>query len=130
LRARRIDAYSEFAEKVMEWRRAQTTRMRRRLDVGPDAQDYDNLRMESHQGRSQAWSAFYKVKLLCDDPGIEQFAFSAIEATSDMSHSRSRTDLNAKARLVSDKLDHFLEIAAGQAVPVSVRGKVERRQLS
>lgn len=124
LRARRIDAYSEFAEKVMDWRRAQTVRLRRRIEAGKAADDYDGLRAESQRLRAQAWSAFYKVKLLCGDPAIEQLALSAIEATHEMWDALGGEDeiggdrqrLDELGEQVRERLDRFLEAAAAQAL--------------
>ncbi|WP_432947286.1 hypothetical protein ACQPXM_10520 [Kribbella sp. CA-253562] len=116
LRARRIDAYSDFAEKVMDWRRAHMTRLRKRLDTGPDVDDYEPLRTESHVLRARSWAAFYKVKLLCGDPALEQLALAAIEATHQMSEADDRATLDALGESVRARLDDFLELASEQAV--------------
>jgi hypothetical protein len=116
LRGRRIDAYSDFAEKVMVWRRAHTTRLRMRLETGPDVDDYDPVRAESHVLRAQAWASFYKVKLLSGDPALERLALAAIEATHEMSEAEDRATLDALGDSVRARLDDFLERASEQAV--------------
>ncbi len=116
LRGRRIDAYSEFAERVMDWRRAHMTRLRHRLITGPDVEDYEALRNESHVLRARSWAAFYKVKLLCGDPALERLALAAIEATHEMSEADDRAALDALGDSVRGRLDEFLERASEQAV--------------
>lgn len=121
IRTSRIDAYSAFAEKVMEWRRTQI--IRRMLDVGPESghppQDGERVRDENRRDRAAAWTAFYRVKLLCDDAGLEHLARGVLDATREMKKAESRSELNTAGDRVRELLGNFLDAAAAQTVRTS-----------
>lgn len=116
LRADRVAAYSAFAERVMDWRRSQVDRGMLASESPPVGQADDAVRDENRRVRAAAWTAFYRVKLLCDDPDIEVKARAVIEATRRMKRAQDRNGLNRGGDDVRLKLGEFLDAAAQQTV--------------
>ena len=116
LRADRLSAYSSFAERVMDWRRSQIRRAM--LTIAPPGEDKDNaaIRDENQRLRAAAWTAYYHVRLLCDDPEIETSARKVVEATRAMKKAIDRQHLNAAGDLVREELNRFLDEASRQTV--------------
>ena len=84
-------------------------------DHVPSAAD-DVIRDENRRVRAEAWSAFYRVKLLCDDPGLEKLAKAALDVTREMKRSKERATLDAAGDEVRRRIGLFLDAAATQTV--------------
>ena len=119
LRADQVAAYSAFAERVMDWRRSQVVRGMLTIEGPGPPQVDEGVRDENRRVRAAAWTAFYRVKLLCDDPEIQRKARDVIETTRDMKRAQDRRTLNAKVDDVRLKLDIFLDSAAEQTLAES-----------
>lgn len=126
LRADRVAAYSSFAETVMDWRRSQV--IRRMLSIRPtdDAQAADLVRDENRRVRAAAWTAYYRVRLLCDDAAIEASALGVIQTTRSMKAAKDRPDLNQIGDEVRQDLNSFLDIAARQTSMDAAPGRTRR----
>jgi hypothetical protein len=131
LRTSRIEAYSAYATALMDWRRSQLNRRITQLESRqPGDDESTTIAEENRTLRAAAWSAYFKVKLLCDDPQLEKLARSALETTRQIKHARDGTDANALGENVRDEVDKFLELAARQTVrirPTSQRRRTNDR---
>ena len=66
--------------------------------------------------RATAWTSFYQVKLLVDDPSLEVLARNALMATRNLKRAKSRTEINNAGDEVREKLEQFLVEGATQVV--------------
>jgi hypothetical protein len=122
LRSSRIDAYSAYAEKLMDWRRSQVVRAMLGIEEERSSSaDAEAIKTDNRRARAEAWAAFYKVKLLCDDPRLEQLAQSALNTTRGMKEANDRASLNARGDDVREHLARFLDAAAAQTVNIGPR---------
>lgn len=116
LRADRVVAYAAFAERIMDWRSSQVVRRMQSFEEGVEKERSDEVRDENRRVRAAAWTAFYSVKLLCDEPEIARKAREVIETTRGMKRAQNRHELDAVGDDVRDTLDDFLDVAADQTL--------------
>lgn len=126
LRADRVAAYSAFAEKVMDWRRSQSVRRELYLSPTRDAREYDAVSDENKRARAAAWTAYYRVRLLCGSAAINALAYEVIDQTKAMKRAGNQRDLYRAGDRVRDNLEVFLDAAAGQLGAAAVLEDAER----
>lgn len=117
LRADRVEAYSGFAEAIMEWRRSQLRRKKHDLDVGANGETRCEVRDENQRLRAAAWAAFFQVKLLCGDSALEAAARATLEATRLMKRAADLGALDNQGDEVRQHLALFLDAASQQTMP-------------
>ncbi|GAA4123694.1 hypothetical protein GCM10022415_29110 [Knoellia locipacati] len=114
LRTERVAVYSSFAEKIMDWRRSQNRRKKRSFGREASGSADPVISDENQRVRAAAWSAYYRVKLLCDDPEIDRVAFEALECVSRMKDALTLEEVQAVGEEVRAKLERFLREASRQ----------------
>lgn len=107
----------------MDWRRSQAIRRELSLSSTLDAQAAEAISDENKRVRAAAWTAYYRVRLLCGDVAIEASARGVIEKTRSMKRARNRPELDRVGDEVRQELMEFLDVAARQtgADPASRR---------
>jgi hypothetical protein len=114
LRTERVVAYSNFAEKMMDWRRSQNVRKKHDLGATPLESPDAVISDENQRVRASAWSAYYQVKLLCGDEHIDGLAKAALDSVEEMKNARTLQQVQDAGDEVRAKLHTFLEAASRQ----------------
>lgn len=115
LRDDRLEAYAAFSAALMDWRRSQVVRRSIDHSVAGVRDEYVlAVEDENRRVRATAWSAFYRVKLVCDDVNIENAAKAAVEAVRAMKHANDRAKLDDLGDLGRDALEKFLKLSSHQ----------------
>lgn len=110
LRRERLAVYSNFAETLMSFRRAQYDRWNRRQE-SPDGMDPVPIREESYRLRAQAWNAYFKVKLVAEDPVLVALADTAVRTTAEVSDAEDVSDLHHRGHASRSILNQFIDAA-------------------
>jgi hypothetical protein len=118
LRRRRVEAYAAFCAAAIEYRTAQTNRWHAyhaldgqlELDTEPP-----ELAKDLRTSRGAAWSRYYEVLMICDDPSIVEAANDALQSAADMNRSLDRAEFARLGDLVHDQVARFA-VMAGDAV--------------
>ena len=113
LRAERVAAYSAFAEKIMDWRRSQIARTVS-IEALVGSVEVAAVKDENRRVRTAAWTALYRVQLLCDDPDIEKLAHQVIQVTRNMKRAPDRHTADQMGDAVRRALELFLRAASQQ----------------
>jgi hypothetical protein len=110
-RSERVEAFSAFAENLMQFRRAQYDRWWRRHETA-NGMTPPSVRDESYRLRASAWHAFFRLKLLTDDTDLIAMAGEAIENAADIPGASSEEELSSRGDRARASLDAFVTAAA------------------
>lgn len=124
LRQDRIQAYSDFAGALIEYRRMQLTRWFTDHDKTAAQDDVWRVREESRLRRAAALDRYYRVRLLADSEAIKKAAEEASDCTNAIHDATTREEANATADRARDELLRaFVEVSEKQ---VLVRSNARR----
>lgn len=100
----------------MEWRRSQLRRKKLDFVEGGSDDIRREVRDENQRLRAAAWAAFFQVKLLCGDSGLENAAQETLETTRLMKRAINQAALDNQGDDVRRNLAAFLDAASKQTV--------------
>jgi hypothetical protein len=124
LRRTRIEAYATFCSNIVEYRRAQLHRWFVGQDHGgPDAVELERPQVadDVRSSRAGAWSAFYRVLMICNDEDIVRQARATLEIAREMKNSTSAEELNAQSDLVHSAVEEFARLSGASVLAAQPR---------
>lgn len=104
LRQDRIEAYSDFAGALIEYRRTQLERWFRDYDGTAVEADVRRAREESRMRRAAALDRYYRVTLLAGSQTVKNAAEEALNCTHAIHEAKTREAADALADRVRDEL--------------------------
>jgi hypothetical protein len=122
LRQDRIQAYSDFAGALIEYRRTQLARWFLDHDRAAAEADVLRAREESRMRRASALDQYYRVTLLAGSQTVKDAAEKALDCTHAVHEAQTREAADALADRVRDELLHsFIEEGEKQVLVGSER---------
>jgi hypothetical protein len=122
LRQDRIQAYSDFAGALIEYRRAQLARWFLDHDDAADPADVHRTRDESRVRRAVALDRYYRVTLLAGSQTVKKAADQALQHTHRIHDADTREAADALADSVRDELLRVFIEEAEKQVLIGVDG--------
>lgn len=108
----RIDAYKNFAEAAMEYRRAVMDEWFEGHGVDAVTEDDD-----VHRARGSAWSAYYGVRLLTSRQHIGDLAYNCLLHITALKKIESRKSLNEQGESCRAEVEDFVKSARADVQP-------------
>ena len=108
----RREAEAGFADVLSNYRRAQLATWHE-AHGGDSTVDHDEVpsAAELRQLKSTAWAAFYRVRLLWDDPMIVEHAEELVKHTSQLAKSVDKDGVARQADEIRDRLSDLVDMA-------------------
>jgi hypothetical protein len=117
LRQDRIQAYSDFAGALIEYRRTQLARW---FAEHADPREQEDVRHAAHESRVQRAAAhdrYFRVRLLADSADIKAAAKQALDCTNRIHDATTHEEANTTADHVRDDLLRaFIEVSEDQVL--------------
>jgi hypothetical protein len=111
VRQERLNAYSEFAGIVTEFRRSENDRWHREQE-DPQGEPFITARDESYQLRAKATAAMCRVQLASGDTTLSQLAEWALNATTEIHHATDEEDRAGRGNKARLAVQDFLLAAS------------------
>ena len=115
LRHERIRTFATFCAAVVEYRRAQLHRWFVGADHGNDPRTVEERRPDVAEDvrncRAAAWSAFYRLLMICDDDALAVQARETLALTKSMKEAKSPQEVSDRSDRVHSAVEAFARAA-------------------
>jgi hypothetical protein len=115
LRQESIHTFATFCACVVEYRRSQLHRWFVGQDVGGDSRTVEERRPkvadDVRTSRAAAWSAFYRLLMICTGEDLTHQARKALQLTRSMKNAWTAEELNDKSDEVHAAVEEFARMA-------------------